>query len=135
MYCQVIYRLVTFHHNYVIIICYIFLIIHVCAIFIPGIVGVAVDTPSVDYGQADIYPVHVLLCNHNLYLLENVKDTCLLPPIGATLTSLPSKIKGSSGAATRVFASWTFSVSRAGRVHYRFKFVVVLLTLITTYLP
>jgi hypothetical protein len=71
------------------------------------IVGLAVDTPSADYGQA-VYPyTHVLFCSHNVYALENVKDTCLLPAAGATVNVFPNKVRGASGAPVRIIASWT----------------------------
>ena len=73
---------------------------------VSDIVGIAVDTPSVDYGQSATYPVHVHIGLHNVYGLENVKDTCTLPPAGAAVYVFPFKMRGASGAPVRIIASW-----------------------------
>ena len=40
----------------------------------------------------------------NIYGLENVANLAELPPKGATVIALPMKIKGGTGAPTRIVA-------------------------------
>ncbi len=74
------------------------------------IVGVASDTASVEPGNilviARFFPVHVTIGEHNVYGMENVKDSCELPVSGATVYVSPMKIVHGSGAPARVMAVW-----------------------------
>lgn len=45
-------------------------------------VGVGTDTPSVDYGPSQTFPVHSFLLDKNIYFLENVADMSELPEAG-----------------------------------------------------
>ncbi|KAK3857939.1 hypothetical protein Pcinc_035838 [Petrolisthes cinctipes] len=60
-----------------------------------GIVGVGVDTLSLDKG---------ILFNSNIYGLENLANLEKLPPSGFYITVLPLSIHGGSGAPARVVA-------------------------------
>lgn len=66
--------------------------------------GVGIDTASMDYGPSRLFEVHGILLGAGLYGLENVAHLDTLPPVGATVIALPMKIKGGSGAPTRIIA-------------------------------
>jgi kynurenine formamidase len=68
------------------------------------IAGIAIDTPSIDYGQSKDFKAHQILCAANKPAVENIANLDKLPPTGATLYVLPMKIKGGSGAPARIFA-------------------------------
>ncbi len=76
------------------------------------IVGIAVDTPSLDCGQCKGFPVHVVAGTYNIYGIENMKDTCLLPSSGAILYVAPMKIAEGSGGPVRLLGVWDDSASR-----------------------
>ncbi|XP_076042852.1 isatin hydrolase-like isoform X2 [Oratosquilla oratoria] len=69
-----------------------------------GIVGVGIDTMSLDIGQSVRFPAHRRLSQSNVYGIENVANTHLLPPTGFLLTILPVRIGGGSGAPARIVA-------------------------------
>ena len=66
--------------------------------------GVGIDTASMDYGPSRLFEVHAVILGAGLYGLENVAHADRLPPTGATIIALPMKIKGGSGAPTRIIA-------------------------------
>jgi len=66
-----------------------------------GIGAVAIDTPSIDYGQSQNFETHVTLMTNNIPALENIAD---LPATGATIIALPMKIEGGSGGPLRIIA-------------------------------
>ncbi|MBS0169047.1 MAG: cyclase family protein [Nitrospira sp.] len=66
------------------------------------IVGIGIDTPSIDYGPSQHFEVHRIINGAGLYGLENVARLEELPPSGATLIALPMKIAGGSGAPVRI---------------------------------
>jgi kynurenine formamidase len=66
--------------------------------------GVGIDTASMDYGPSRLFEVHGVILGAGLYGLENVAHTDHLPPTGATIIALPMKIRGGSGAPTRIIA-------------------------------
>ena len=70
------------------------------------VVGVAVDTPSIDHGPSEVFECHQIMTRHNVYGLENVNNLGELPPSGATVTAMPMKIGGGSGAPARIVATW-----------------------------
>jgi len=69
-----------------------------------GIVGVGIDTASMDYGRSKDFPTHGVINGADLYGLENVANLEELPATGATLIALPMKIGGGTGAPTRIVA-------------------------------
>ena len=69
-----------------------------------NIVGLGVDTPSVDYGQSKLFQTHVTLFDANIFGLENVANLDKLPKTGTILYVNPMKIKGGSGAPARILA-------------------------------
>ena len=71
-----------------------------------NIVGVAVDTISVDrgLGATKDHPAHVIFTKHNLWGIENIANLDKLPPKGFLLYNMPLKIGGGSGTPSRVVA-------------------------------
>lgn len=69
-----------------------------------NIKGIAVDTPSIDYGKSQNFMVHRIMCGANKLALENIANLDKLPATGATLYVIPMSIRGASGAPARVFA-------------------------------
>nr|XP_027208026.1 uncharacterized protein LOC113801793 isoform X1 [Penaeus vannamei] len=70
-----------------------------------GVVGVGLDTPSLDNGASTTFPTHVELFEHNIYGLENVANLERLPAKGFHVTVMPMKIREGSGGPARIFAS------------------------------
>jgi kynurenine formamidase len=68
------------------------------------IIGVGIDTASMDYGPSRLFEVHGIILGAGLYGLENIAHLDSLPPTAATIVALPLKIKGGSGAPTRIIA-------------------------------
>ena len=66
--------------------------------------GVGIDTASMDYGPSRLFEVHGVILGAGRYGLENVAHMDQLPASGATIIALPMKIKGGSGAPTRIIA-------------------------------
>jgi kynurenine formamidase len=69
-----------------------------------GVVGLTIDTLSVDYGPSKDFPVHQLSHGASLYHVENLADVSAVPEAGAYLVVAPIKLEGGSGGPTRVFA-------------------------------
>lgn len=68
------------------------------------VVAIGVDTPSIDYGPSQDFPVHQIAGGHGVPGLENVANLEKLPVTGATIIALPVKIGGGTGAPARVVA-------------------------------
>jgi len=68
------------------------------------VVGVAIDTPSLDHGPSKDFKAHRILNAAGIYGIENLASAELLPLRGAALIALPMKIKGGSGGPVRVMA-------------------------------
>jgi len=69
-----------------------------------NIAGIAIDTPSIDYGKSKDFKVHQILLAANKLALENIAHLDKLPNSGATLYVIPMLIKEGTGAPARVFA-------------------------------
>lgn len=69
------------------------------------VVGVGIDTASVDYGQSKDFQTHRTLYAQDVYGLENVAHLEKLPATGALLIALPMKIKGGTGGPVRIVAA------------------------------
>jgi kynurenine formamidase len=65
---------------------------------------VGIDTASIDHGQTHAYPTHQRLFRDGVPALENVASMDDLPAVGFSVTALPMKIKGGSGAPCRIVA-------------------------------
>jgi len=68
-----------------------------------NITGIAIDTPSIDYGKSKDFKAHQILCAADKLALENIANLDKLPPSGATLYVIPMPIKDGTGAPARVF--------------------------------
>ncbi len=66
--------------------------------------GIAIDTPSIDYGKSKDFRVHQILFAADKLALENIANLDKLPTTGATLYVIPMLIKDGTGAPARVFA-------------------------------
>ena len=69
-----------------------------------NITGIAIDTPSIDYGKSIEFKAHQVLCGADKLALENIANLDKLPPAGATLYVIPMSIKQGTGAPARAFA-------------------------------
>jgi kynurenine formamidase len=69
-----------------------------------NIKGIAIDTPSIDYGKSQDFWVHRTICGADKLGLENIANLDKLPAKGATLYVIPMPIKGGTGAPARAFA-------------------------------
>ena len=68
------------------------------------VVGIGIDTPSIDYGPSEKFETHNLTMKANLFHIENAANLTTLPASGFTLVVAPIKLAGGSGGPTRVFA-------------------------------
>lgn len=68
------------------------------------VAAVGLDTPSLDFGQSKDFIVHRTLLGANIPGFENVANLEQLPPNGAMVVALPTKIRGGSGAPLRIVA-------------------------------
>ena len=66
--------------------------------------AIGLDTPSIDYGQSQLFESHQILFAENIPALENVANLEQLPETGAYVLALPIKIKGGSGGPCRIVA-------------------------------
>jgi len=68
------------------------------------VVGLGIDTMSVDIGATITYPVHQFTSKESVYHLENVANLALVPPSGATVVVAPIKLENGSGTPVRLLA-------------------------------
>ena len=66
--------------------------------------ALAVDTPSLDQGRTEDYPVHVAWLGSNRWGLENVANLSRVPAWGSTIVVGAPRIVGASGGHSRTFA-------------------------------
>jgi kynurenine formamidase len=69
-----------------------------------GVVGLGIDTMSVDIGATTTYPVHLFTSQHRIYHLENVANLAKVPPAGAIVVVAPIKLENGSGGQVRLLA-------------------------------
>lgn len=69
-----------------------------------GVVGLGIDTLSIDYGPSKQFEVHHVDLPAGLFNLENVANVDRLPETGAFLVAAPIKLDGGSGGPVRIFA-------------------------------
>ncbi|CAH2085520.1 unnamed protein product [Euphydryas editha] len=69
-----------------------------------NIVGIGVDTASVDPGSGTDFFAHKTFANAGLFIVENVKLDQPVPEYGCTALILPMKISSGSGAPLRLVA-------------------------------
>jgi kynurenine formamidase len=68
------------------------------------VLGVGIDTLSIDYGPSKDYPVHQYDLRHSVYQLENVANLDHAPVSGGLVVIAPMKLEGGSGAPVRILA-------------------------------
>jgi kynurenine formamidase len=68
-----------------------------------GIVSLGIDTLSADTGTSG-FPVHQLLLENNIYLIENISNSEKLPPVGGYLITFPLKIQDGTESPVRLIA-------------------------------
>jgi kynurenine formamidase len=68
------------------------------------VVGLGIDTMSVDIGATTTYPVHQFTARESVYHVECVANLALAPPSGATVVVAPIKLESGSGAPLRLLA-------------------------------
>jgi kynurenine formamidase len=68
------------------------------------VVGLGIDTMSVDIGATATYPVHLFTSKENVYHVENVANLSQVPPTGAIVVVAPIKLENGSGGPARVLA-------------------------------
>ena len=66
--------------------------------------AIGLDTPSIDYGQSQLFETHRILFKENIPAFENVANLDQLPETGFSVIALPMKIKGGSGGPLRIIA-------------------------------
>lgn len=66
--------------------------------------GIAIDTPSIDYGKSKDFKVHQVLFASDKLACENIANLDRLPASGAILYVIPMLIKEGTGSPARVFA-------------------------------
>lgn len=69
-----------------------------------SIKAVGIDTPSIDYGQSQVFHTHRTLFDENVPAFENVANLEQVPTRGAIVVALPMKIDRGSGAPLRIIA-------------------------------
>lgn len=75
------------------------------------IMGVGIDTASIDHGPSVTFDVHVTLFSANIYGIENVAYLDRLPTKGAVVYALPIKVLEGSGGPARIIAIKNMNVS------------------------
>jgi kynurenine formamidase len=68
------------------------------------IVGIGIDTASIDYGPSRDFIVHQVINGAGLYGLENIAHLEGVPEAGALFIALPVKIKNGTGGPVRLLA-------------------------------
>lgn len=68
------------------------------------VIGLGIDTMSVDIGATTTYPVHLFTSQHGIYHLENVANLAEVPAAGSTVIVAPIKLERGSGGPARVLA-------------------------------
>jgi kynurenine formamidase len=69
-----------------------------------NVVGLGIDTASVDPGSAMQSPVRQYAANHSVYQIENVANLADAPGTGGLVLVAPAKLQGGSAAPVRVLA-------------------------------
>jgi kynurenine formamidase len=69
-----------------------------------GVLGLGIDTLSIDYGPSKNFEVHQYTLAHGLYHVENVANLERTPAAGAITVVAPMKLQGGSGGPVRVMA-------------------------------
>ena len=68
------------------------------------VVGIGIDTPSIDYGPSTAFEAHKVSMPLNVYHIENAARLTSLPRKGFTVIVAPIAIREGSGGPARLFA-------------------------------
>ncbi|MBC6454016.1 MAG: cyclase family protein [Hormoscilla sp. SP5CHS1] len=68
------------------------------------VVGIGIDTLSLDYGGSSDFATHGIMLKENKYQIENMANLDALPPTGATVIIGVLPVKDGSQAQARIFA-------------------------------
>jgi kynurenine formamidase len=66
--------------------------------------AIGLDTPSIDYGQSQLFESHRILMGKDIPAFENVASLDRIPVTGALVVAMPMKIVGGSGGPLRIIA-------------------------------
>ena len=66
--------------------------------------AIGLDTPSIDYGQSQLYESHQIFFERNVPAFENLARLEELPATGSWVIALPMKVRGGSGGPLRIVA-------------------------------
>ena len=66
--------------------------------------AIGLDTPSIDYGQSQLFESHRVLMGKDIPAFENVASLDRIPVTGALVVAMPMKIEGGSGGPLRIVA-------------------------------
>lgn len=66
--------------------------------------AIGLDTPSIDYGQSQLFESHRILMGKDIPAFENVASLDRIPATGALVVAMPMKIVGGSGGPLRIAA-------------------------------
>jgi len=66
--------------------------------------AIGLDTPSIDYGQSQLFESHRILMGKDIPAFENVASLDRIPAQGALVIAMPMKIVGGSGGPLRIVA-------------------------------
>jgi kynurenine formamidase len=69
-----------------------------------SVLGLGIDTLSVDYGPSQDFAVHQYTMPRSVYHLENVANLDHVPATGAMVIAAPAKLEGGSGGPVRILA-------------------------------
>lgn len=69
-----------------------------------SVVGLGIDTLSIDFGPSQDFEVHRYSLAHSAYHLENVANLDVVPESGAIVVAAPAKLEGGSGGPVRILA-------------------------------
>lgn len=67
-----------------------------------NVLGIGIDTLSIDYGPSKDFPVHHYTLAHSVYQLENVANLEHAPSSGGTVIVAPMKLENGSGSPVRI---------------------------------
>lgn len=68
------------------------------------VVGIGIDTFSLDHGPSKDFPTHLVMLGANKYMIENMANLDALPPTGATVIVGVLPVQDGSQAQARIFA-------------------------------
>ena len=69
-----------------------------------NVVGIGIDTLSLDYGPAKVFKTHLAMLGANKYQIENLANLDALPPTGATIIIGVLNVRDGTQAQARVLA-------------------------------